>query len=129
MPSFYVKVLPLFRLISPHHLSTRPIQDSKSSLSLNVDLGTGQLVGPKKKLSAAYHPQVIYNDQDFIFLSHLAGSWHDMFSLKTSLRPICWPLVLTRVGNTHVTCHVGVPSCGQCHRNTFSYLISHPYYF
>jgi len=97
MPSFYVKVLPLFRLISPHHLSTRPIQDSKSSLSLNVDLGTGQLVGPKKKLSAAYHPQVIYNDQDFIFLSHLAGSWHDMFSLKTSLRPICWPLVLTRV--------------------------------
>src|SRR6266436_4930545 len=26
-------------------------------------------------------------------------------------------------GNTHVTCHMGVPSCGQCHRNTFKYII------
>jgi len=28
-------------------------------------------------------------------------------------RPICW------FGNTHVTWHVGVSSCGQCHRNAF----------
>ena len=27
-----------------------------------------------------------------------------------------------------MTCHVGVPSCGQRHRNTFTYLISHLYY-
>jgi len=33
-----------------------------------------------------------------------------------------------RVGNTQVTCHMGMPYCGQCHCNTFSYLISHPYY-
>ena len=28
-----------------------------------------------------------------------------------------------RFGNTHVTCHVGVSSCGQCHRNSFTALI------
>jgi len=27
-------------------------------------------------------------------------------------------------GNTHVTRHVGVSSCGQCHRNTFTVLIT-----
>jgi len=30
------------------------------------------------------------------------------------------------VGNTHVTCHVGVPSCGQRHRNMFiTYLLTY----
>ena len=35
---------------------------------------------------------------------------------------------LMKNGNTHVTCHVGVPSCGQRHRNTLSYLINHLYH-
>jgi len=29
------------------------------------------------------------------------------------------PVVLLNVGNTQVTCHMGVPSCGQRHRNVF----------
>ena len=33
------------------------------------------------------------------------------------------PLIPLIYGNTHVTCHVGVSSCGQCHRNTFTVLI------
>lgn len=37
------------------------------------------------------------------------------------------PIIL-RVWKPQVTCHVGVPSCGQSHRNAFTYLISHLYY-
>ena len=36
---------------------------------------------------------------------------------------VCKSSHISGVGNTHVTCHVGVSSCGQCHRNTFTALI------
>lgn len=32
------------------------------------------------------------------------------------------------LGNTQVACHVGVSSCGQRHRNTFTFLITFLHY-
>ena len=37
-------------------------------------------------------------------------------------------LVLSEVGNTYVTCHMGVSSCGQCYRNVLSCLITFLHY-
>ena len=37
-------------------------------------------------------------------------------------------LVTEQGGNTHVTCHVGVSSCGQRHRNALSCLITFLHY-
>ena len=39
------------------------------------------------------------------------------------IQSILLPLAFSTFGNTHVTCHVGMPSCGQCHCNTFTFLI------